>query len=280
MSIEQLRFSRPTIVEAIEILSEILTHAQFSWFLLRCGPDLGRLAGDEVTPIPKRRVKLLQWYDAHPGHICDDRSPLGVKLVQEAVIELGRRRMPYLTGADDPDEPKREALGRALARDGYSIEGDELRAMLPVDLGLPSARDELMSSLDKHGFTDAVGHLKQALDAHTGAQWASANAQMRSFVDSLFDTIAERLDPSASTLPSGQQRRSKLAALNFFDRDLNEWSDNGGGYINGLTKRLHPQGAHPGLSDADDSTFRLHTVLLVALFFMRRFDRFGSAARP
>jgi hypothetical protein len=35
-------------------------------------------------------------------------------------------------------------------------------------------------------------------------------------------------------------------------------------------RRLHPAGSHPGLSDEDDSTFRLHLVLLVARNLLRR----------
>jgi hypothetical protein len=54
---------------------------------------------------------------------------------------------------------------------------------------------------------------------------------------------------------------------------LNEWDDDGKGFINGLVKRLHPQGPHPGLSDEDDSTFRLHVVLLTATLLLRRFAR-------
>jgi integrase len=46
----------------------------------------------------------------------------------------------------------------------------------------------------------------------------------------------------------------------------------GGGFVNGLAKRLHPQGSHPGLSDQEDSTFRLHTVLLTARLLLERFD--------
>jgi len=35
-------------------------------------------------------------------------------------------------------------------------------------------------------------------------------------------------------------------------------------------RRLHPQGAHPGLSAEEDSTFRLHLVLLVGRQLLRR----------
>ena len=60
--------------------------------------------------------------------------------------------------------------------------------------------------------------------------------------------------------------------MGFLSRHLNEWADNGTGFVNGLVKRLHPQGAHPGLSDEEDSTFRLHVILLTARMLITRFD--------
>ena len=106
--------------------------------------------------------------------------------------------------------------------------------------------------------------------------WASANSQIRSFLEGLLDAIAEKIDPSAAALPSGQARRTKLAKHNFLSRELNEWSDQGFGFINGLVKRLHPHGSHPGLSDEDDSTFRLHTVLLTTRLLLVRLDAWGK----
>lgn len=89
--------------------------------------------------------------------------------------------------------------------------------------------------------------------------------------------MAYDTDTAECLTRSGNQRRARLAALGFLSRDLNEWSDNGLGYLNGLIKRLHPHGSHPGLSDADDCTFRLHSVLLAARLFLVRFDKRGPA---
>jgi hypothetical protein len=86
---------------------------------------------------------------------------------------------------------------------------------------------------------------------HAKGHWAAANSQIRTFFDALFDGICERIDPTTKSLGSGQPRRTQLAAKGFLSRDLNEWADNGLGYINGLAKRLHPQGSHPGLSDPE-----------------------------
>jgi hypothetical protein len=38
------------------------------------------------------------------------------------------------------------------------------------------------------------------------------------------------------------------------------------------TAKGHPQGAHPGLSDEEDCTFRLHVVLLTGRLLLTRFD--------
>lgn len=145
--------------------------------------------------------------------------------------------------------------------------------MLPVDVALPETASELTLLLERHGFDVAKGHLEQAIDAHARGKWASANGQLRTFFDALLDEIAERLDTDAARLDSGQPRRAKLAAIGFLSVPLREWDDDGRGFINGLVKRLHSQGSHPGLSDDDDSTFRQHVVLLTAALLLRRFDR-------
>jgi hypothetical protein len=130
-----------------------------------------------------------------------------------------------------------------------------------------------MRLMTKYSLATPRGHLQQALDAHARGNWAGANGQIRTFFDALLDAIAESVAPTAAALSSGQPRRSKLASHGFLSIPLNEWADDGKGYINGLVKRLHPAGPHPGLSDEDDSTFRLHTVLLTATLLLRRLDR-------
>jgi hypothetical protein len=68
------------------------------------------------------------------------------------------------------------------------------------------------------------------------------------------------------------QRRTWLAQRDppFFIAGLNGWDFQGGGFMESFFRRLHPQGAHPGLSAEEDSTFRLHLVLLVGRQLLRR----------
>ena len=188
---------------------------------------------------------------------------------------------PETTGNYDwsaPEElpPSFAAFHHSLRRDGFTIIDGALRRTLPVSLKLPEAENEIIRLLNKHGFAVAKGHLDQAFTAHTNGHWASANSQIRSFLEGLLDAIAEKIDPSAAALPSGQARRTKLAKHDFLSRELNEWSDQGFGFINGLVKRLHPHGSHPGLSDEDDSTFRRYTVLLTTRSLLVRLDAWGK----
>jgi len=147
-----------------------------------------------------------------------------------------------------------------------------LRRALPQVLDLPAADDEVHLLLDGYGFAVPKGHLDQGIAAHARGDWAAANAQFRPFIESLFDSIAEHLAAGAPLPAARNQRRIWLANRNppFFLAALNEWDGQGHGFLEGFFRRLHPAGAHPGLSDEDDSTFRLHLVLLVGRNLLRR----------
>lgn len=271
------RFSRRAVIAAIEVLAWRLSHAQYAMLLLRASAGYRHLIGNSGESLPKRAVNLVLFYDEQPDTRCDDGERLGDHLVSEAVKALPPAS-PWGIPDDNPADARQDALLRALATDGYSTANGLLRPSMPVDIGLPSVLDELTDLLGKHALTTSQSHLAQALDAHAMGNWASANAQLRTYFDSLLDDIAVALDPSAAQLGTGQPRRTKLSQMGLLSRELNEWDDKGNGYINGLVRRLHPHGAHPGLSDQDDSTFRLHTVLLTSRLLLRRFDGWPAHA--
>ena len=265
-----MRFSRRTVIAAIELMEgEIRGHADLTRCLLKWDSLLNDMC--DAGLMKDRYNPLIKFIDGQPAYKVDGDKLLWDEVVETAVALIFKdNSAPW--GEPDPPKPTVSALLRALDVDGFTVSEGELRRSLPEIVDLPEAEDEIQSLLKKHGFSLATGHLKQAFANHTAGQWAAANSQIRSFIDSLLDEVCERLDPTAAALGSGQVRRSKLAASGFLIRNLNEWDDNGLGYVNGLVKRLHPHGSHPGLSDQDDSTFRLHTVLLAARLFLRRYD--------
>ena len=130
--------------------------------------------------------------------------------------------------------------------------------------------NELINVLDRYGYSVAKGHYEQAVAAHTRGDWAASNSQLRSFVEEFFNRVAEIM--VSGSYSSGHQCQQALAKIGFFQSDLNEWLDDGKGFVQGFWKRLHPQGSHPGLSEKEDSTFRMHIVIVVLHYFAKRLD--------
>lgn len=104
----------------------------------------------------------------------------------------------------------------------------------------------------------------------TRGDWAAANAQIRTYLESLFTSIAKHLRPQESEGKTFENIRQLLGEIDFFSKERNEWTPKGDGYINGLFKMLHTEGSHPGVSDEERSTFRLHLVLVTSRTFLRR----------
>ena len=266
------QFSRITTIEAIGSL-DYLTHAEIGRFLLKF--ELEEVASEKLGSKTSRLNSLIKYLIDNP----DKKGPFGGNLIFELIEELIERRLShYPTPSIEEKLPK---LVNSLKRDGYIIKDGKLKTVLPENIQLTEKENELDLLLEKFRFATAKGHLKQAISAHTRSDWASANAQLRSFMESLFDSIAKRLTDDKKGLPlSGYQKSCELLAkLNppFLLSTLNEWVVNGkGSFLQGLWKRLHPQGSHPGLSDEEDSTFRLHLIILTASYYLKRLDRMMS----
>lgn len=266
-----LAFSRRTVIAAIDVLQK-MSHGDFSEFLINLSNQLYKKIPGEGISLKKRLIELKLLLD-HNAHYVVDGDPLQ-KIIVEKAASMVPEPSPWSSPVADND-PK-EIFKRALSQDGFVITEGALKRALPENVGLREAEDEITMLLEKHGFGTAREHLRQAYIGHADGSWASANGQLRSFLESVFDEIAVKIDPSAANIAGGHSRRAKLSSLGFLHRDLNEWSDDGKGYVNGLMNRLHPHGSHPGVSDDEDSTFRLHTVLIAARLFLRRFDKWGS----
>ena len=169
-------------------------------------------------------------------------------------------------------------LSRALDRDGFKVIEWQLRRNLPEAFDLPATDDDVHRLLRTFGFSVPSGHLDQAIQNHSQGTWAAANSQLRSFVEGLMDSISDRLEPDSAKLPArGWNRVEWLANQTppFFLPELNEWQTDSKtgrpiGFIYGVWQRLHPHGSHPGLSDEEDSTFRLHLVLILARLLLLR----------
>ncbi len=199
-----------------------------------------------------------------PLETPEGRMTLGDAVVREAVQLVNQ----------NSDDDRFLRFARSLARDGYVLTWEQefpIRAALPEEVQLPQADDEVHNLLRQLNLSTALGHLNQAIDTHARGEWAACNSQLRTFLEGLLDEIAVRINPEAANLKTSENRRNDLALRGFLSENRVEWGNQGKNYVNGLFQMLHTHGSHPGLSDEEHSTFRLHVVLITARTFLRRF---------
>ena len=256
---EPTRFKRRTLIAAANCLAD--NHAEFDNLMLQWELE------DRVPrsgSLQQKANDLITYALSHPQHSTEDE----VNVWDEMIELVARKAVSW------PDHPTYAEFVRTLKRQGYEL-GDEnvaIRAALPPIADLPEAEDEVYALLDEFGMTVEKGHLDQAIKNHARGDWAAANGQIRTFMQGIFDEIAKQLEPNQSAKLTSENRRQSLANISppFFQDSLGEWTSDGKNFVNGLFKRLHGQGPHPGLSDEDDCTFRLHLVLIVARHYLRR----------
>jgi len=263
-------FSRTTIIEAVSLMDDE-PHSNIDRLIIRFG--LEEIVAGRRQKYVKEKVNAVSLYLIENQ---DLQGTINSDLTRE-VIEFLVQDIPDLDEdySFKASQDRYSKLRNSLARDGYRIKGGKLRTILHENIYLAKKESELELLLKTSDFTTTQGHFEQAIDAHTRGAWAAANSQLRTFVESLFDEIAKRVIDDISLLSSSHNRREALAKTEppFFMESLNEWKiGSKGGFVQGFWSRLQSDGSHPGLSDEEDSTFRLHLVVLVAHHFLKRFN--------
>src|SRR5882672_5576641 len=198
-----MHFSRNTIVEALELFElEGWSTNRFERYLLRF--KLEEIVPASLGSKPTRITALISHFVAYPSLL----GPDGANVVLETI--------EYILKSHAWSDPAKHypSLSHSLEVDGYAINNDgTLRSILPTSLHLASKQSEVDRLLSEFKFSVAKGHLEQALNAHTRGDWAAANSQIRTFVESLFDSFAEKL--LSYPLPTTSHlKREQLARLN------------------------------------------------------------------
>jgi hypothetical protein len=253
-----MMFSRTTIVKVIEAL-KFQTHSEVEKFALEFGLE-NIITGSYIK---EKENSLMRYLIQNPQAVTPNGTHLSYSIIEYLIAKRCK---------DSKPEEEFPELVYSLDKDGYIIYKNGIKNKLPSQLPIADEEDELIELLNKFGFSVAKGHYEQALTAHTRGDWAAANSQLRSFVEEFFDRATDKIVPGSYA--SSHNRRETLATVNYFRSDLNEWSNDGKGFIQGFWKRLHPQGAHPGLSEKEDSTLRLHLVIVVMHYFAKRLESF------
>lgn len=254
-------FSRKTIVELVNAMQ-----GQYNPSFDRTMLEFGLENEAQDSSLPRKLNRLAEYLIKNPSQT----GPRGEDLVLELIKkELERRRITSVNDFEN-DLPK---LANSLKRDGFTMSSGDITRTLPAQIPVSDMEDELRTILNKHNFNTPLGHLEQAINNHTNSNWASSNSQLRTFIESLFDKFYEVL--VGGNHSTSHERRQELARINppFLLDSINEWSlSNNNGFLEGFWRRLHTQGSHPGLSDEEDCTFRLHLVILVSHHLIKRFD--------
>ena len=180
-----------------------------------------------------------------------------------AALELGRLMLVSGKPSGFYDGSKWwQPLKDAIAGDGWEFD-EATDDFVPLVPGARMVTESgwIETELDRRGWTTAAGHYRQAVESYADGRWAAANGQLRTFFESTVRTAGGTDTASGS----GQVQKA-------FDN-----LDNTGDLLTGeaefgkrLWGMLHKGGSHPGLSDEDESRFRLLTLTGYLRFFLAR----------
>ena len=260
-------FSRATITDVMYLLRDMNTHSTLDAYAFRYGLDeiaVGANKDERVLSIGKY---LLNHPEA-PGILSDN---LLFEIVEDIISKTVMN--DYYFDSESNEFKNYHQLRRLLLKDGFVIENNSLIRVFDTDIDFSGNSSLIEKLLDKYMLSVSKGHYNQANNAFNRGDWAACNAQLRSYVEELLNRIAEKV--TGISFASSQDAKIALSQANppLFYRQLNEWLDNGQGYYETFWKRLHPEGSHPGLSDEEDSIFRLNLVQISTLEILKRYDR-------
>ncbi|MBW0159685.1 hypothetical protein [Sedimentimonas flavescens] len=278
-------FNRLTVVAAVQVVASYHSHAGMEVHEVQW--DIHHL----VVGSSSKTSRISTWskvaLESNPQVMTEG----GMMSLQRAILNLAKDAPPAMRA-----EPEWKRFIAGLRFDGFevvemempsgetSLFGEprtkkvaEIRRMLPTSvprLDFREAESELVSILDQVGFAVPRGHLNQATTNFSLGNWAAANAQFRTFFESLVEETARTLGFS------GSDHRGRVRFLGELDPPFllpgyNEWNanDQKPQYFHGLMARLHPEGSHPGLSEEEDATFRFQIVLISARLLLRRLQQ-------
>ncbi len=274
--------SNKTLLELIR-LADKLDHPEVNRIVSIF--NFPRLVPSDKNSIKSKTTEIfndLRYNSKKQGPFSDDIQLDFLQYLIDNFFEKNKRYNHFIEyNAPDPPIDFKNAfvsnnkeLGNSLKRDGYVVIGRTIKKLLPQEIEEAKIESELMSKLDNWGFTQSKGHLNQAILNHSQGNWASANSQFRSFIESLLLEISNHFTPANEAITFSQAVKLLTKSVNppFFSLTLNEIpkDNDSDSFVFGLWARLHPDGSHPGLSDEDDCSFRYHITIVFANYLLRR----------
>lgn len=259
-------FSRATIMDVMYILRDMKSHSELDAYAYRYGLEnvaIGSNKDQRVLGIGRYLIENPN----SPGLISDN---LAYEILEDIINNAVSNEYHFdKTNNEFKQYPQ---LRRLLLKDGFVIKDGELTRTFETDIDFNTNETLLDKYLRKYNLSVAQGHYNQANNSFNRGDWAACNGQLRSYVEELLNRLAENITDISPE--NSQAAKVALAKCDppIFYKQLNEWLDNGQGFFETFWKRLHPEGSHPGLSDENDSIFRLNLVQITTLEILRRYD--------
>ncbi|MEV3938675.1 hypothetical protein AB0K52_22220 [Glycomyces sp. NPDC049804] len=254
--------------------------------LMRSGIDATEL-GNDLSLSAITRLALTNSRDlARSGDDRQHRAMLD--FIVKFVEHLGLRAREELL-------PELEA---ALVSDGYLLKtesdgpfSDRVQCRLyptePSPVPLVPEMTALEAELASRGYIVALHHYQSAIQNLADGQWEPSNGMLRS----TFEELCVRLAVDHVGYTDSGKASQAGNALN--ELCLPEWdpvtkkriqqppskqgkplpAEDGGRLLRGVWGICNPNGAHPGLSDAEEARLRMQLVTGVARFLLRHFPR-------
>jgi hypothetical protein len=242
----------------ISHVSELLARDE-SWsslpLLLSRYEGLGEI-WEEVSGSSKRQKLFNTLMNAAERSVAEKAAVR--QMMSDKVPSLLRR----LKSAGDIAGITHDGFRRALNLEGYDVVSGDLVGYPSASMDLSRQRGKLEALLERKGLETASGHWDQVTDNVARGNWASANSQMRSFLESVFDYVAAATWRGEGPAPARGEARKFLQQQGCMSEEHGE-------LVKALFKLLHTQGSHPGLSEEVDCQARVLMTMGVALYWLQ-----------
>lgn len=165
-------------------------------------------------------------------------------------------------------EPRRPFPGR-----GFDLPATRTKItfdILPTDAGpVPLATEisALERELGLRGYSIALNHYRQAINAFLQHDYEAANSQLRTTLED----IVVQLAIHHTNFIKPPKRGGGGPAIDALKGTANLAAGDGGDLLKGLWNMSHTKGSHPGSSDADEARFRVQVITAVARLLLHRF---------
>lgn len=280
-------FSKQLIIKAVNFLPNT-SHDELNNELISL--DLNSKEIKLSGSISNKKQAIQTYLLSNPNAVDNYGDKILLRMMNSVVKQLLNN---INRGIDEFDNEKSEFKSdknfyRYLLLDGYSIDFDGacIEENIANYAQVVEKNDNIVNMLNKYSFETALGHYNQAKSSYLGGNYAALNAQLRTFVETIFWDMAKYIkncEQSNQNIENIQVNSSHAPisnAMSIFAKCnkpilytvLNEWDSNANSYFPAFWRRLHPYGCHPGLPDLSEAVYKFQLVVINIELLINRFQ--------